>query len=570
MKKAKRMMSSIMAGVLATFCLLNCRNSEPVTDVGSTAGLYIECPGKVKVRIDPEEGGKQDIKFIIRKSGSGQADAMVDVMSTSSLRIKLGETNTSVYSIIPENAYTLSETEVSFSMNETEKTVTVSVDRSALEGQIDYSTQRFLCLPLEISSPDAGVTKDMDYVVFLFRPEADYEFSTWNYEGLYSSVDLDQAVKDWKDAGLTIPMTFDLKNVSDRQLMIDLLDKCQAAGLRTIINDTRKIWWDIDIATPEGEQLFRNKMQAMKDDFASHPATDGFFIADEPDASRWEDARAGVKIAQEIMPETNIMVNMHPFWEGSFVHGDITVDEYADKITDFVQSTGVKRISVDSYSGIRDDPYAENNGTTQVRELFRNYWLVSEVSSRTLVEPYFSLLSAGEGEKPVPDREDFRWQINTAVAHGMIGIQWYTFYSEAEAQSDSPFCAPVITGTSPWHRSSTFEAMSKECNAFRTLAERLDRCSYRNTTTFGRSWYEKYGTFSSNSILKLESKDQDKSFLVSEWTDDDGARVYTVVNIWRDRNQNLSVNYKGQQHEVDLLPAEMVFIDKDGILRTSL
>ena len=563
----RQMINSAIAFILSAMCFWNCQNEKPSENGSGTsdADLYIECPGKVNVRTDPAMGGSQEIKFIIRKSGLGEVEARIDVMSTSELRSKVGA-DAALYSVIPDNAYTVSADKVEFADTESEKTVTVA----ALAGQIDYVPGRFHCLPVQVTSTDASVTSDMDYVVFVFRPDGEYHFSTWNYEGISASTDIDQAVKDWKEAGLTIPMTFDLKSTADLPVMIDLLDKCDAAGMKVIINDTRKVWWDMDILTAEGAQRYREKMQAMKNDFGNHPAVWGYFIADEPDASRWEEAMAGVKIAEEVMPETNVMVNMHPFWEGSFVHGDITVEEYADKITDFVESTGIGHISVDSYSGIRNDPYAEENGTTQVRELFRNYWLVSEICSRTGAEPFFSLLCAGEGEKPVPGREDFRWQINTAVAHGMTGIQWYTFYSGGEAQSDSPFCAPVVTGTSPWHRTTTFDAIAAECNAFTAaFADRLIECSYRSTMTYGRSWYEKYGTYGGSSTLRLNSSDSDKSMLVTEWADADGAKVYTIMNIWRDRSQNVNINYKGSQYDIDLLPAEIVFVDKEGVLRAN-
>ena len=567
----RQMINSAIAFILSAMCFWNCQNEKPSENGSGTsdADLYIECPGKVNVRTDPAMGGSQEIKFIIRKSGLGEVEARIDVMSTSELRSKVGS-DAALYSVIPDNAYTVSADKVEFADTESEKTVTVTIDRAALAGQIDYVPGRFHCLPVQVTSTDASVTSDMDYVVFVFRPDGEYHFSTWNYEGISASTDIDQAVKDWKEAGLTIPMTFDLKSTADLPVMIDLLDKCDAAGMKVIINDTRKVWWDMDILTAEGAQRYREKMQAMKNDFGNHPAVWGYFIADEPDASRWEEAMAGVKIAEEVMPETNVMVNMHPFWEGSFVHGDITVEEYADKITDFVESTGIGHISVDSYSGIRNDPYAEENGTTQVRELFRNYWLVSEICSRTGAEPFFSLLCAGEGEKPVPGREDFRWQINTAVAHGMTGIQWYTFYSGGEAQSDSPFCAPVVTGTSPWHRTTTFDAIAAECNAFTAaFADRLIECSYRSTMTYGRSWYEKYGTYGGSSTLRLNSSDSDKSMLVTEWADADGAKVYTIMNIWRDRSQNVNINYKGSQYDIDLLPAEIVFVDKEGVLRAN-
>ena len=87
--------------------------------------------------------------------------------------------------------------------------------------------------------------------------------------------------------------------------------------------------------------------------------------------------------------------------------------------------------------------------------------------------------------------------------------------------------------------------------------------------TYGRSWYEKYGTYGGSSTLRLNSSDSDKSMLVTEWADADGAKVYTIMNIWRDRSQNVNINYKGSQYDIDLLPAEIVFVDKEGVLRAN-
>ena len=194
-------MNSAIAFILASMCFWNCQNEKPEEGGGSTtsdADLYIECPGKVNVRTDPETGGSQVIKFIIRKSGLGAAEARIDVMTTSELRQKIGSGAAS-YTVIPDNAYNISVGKVEFSDTESEKSVTVTVDRGALAGLIDYAPGKFTCLPIAVTSQDASVTSDMDYVVFVFRPDDGYHFSTWNYEGISASTDIDQAVKDWKD-----------------------------------------------------------------------------------------------------------------------------------------------------------------------------------------------------------------------------------------------------------------------------------------------------------------------------------------------------------------------------------
>ena len=65
-----------------------------------------------------------------------------------------------------------------------------------------------------------------------------FEFGFWNY---LPSGTLDKSIVwKWKEMNCTLPMSFRfLEGKSDPAEMIELLDECQKAGLKVIINDER-------------------------------------------------------------------------------------------------------------------------------------------------------------------------------------------------------------------------------------------------------------------------------------------------------------------------------------------
>ena len=112
-----------------------------------------------------------------------------------------------------------------------------------------------------------------------------YDFSFWNYQPV-GFKDEQDAVAEWKDAGITLPMTFEYDPARhEKERMLRLLDECEKAGMRAIVCDARTRYHHL---REVGEAQFREDVAAAAADFGGHPAVFGFHVGDEPDRHCWE------------------------------------------------------------------------------------------------------------------------------------------------------------------------------------------------------------------------------------------------------------------------------------------
>ena len=82
---------------------------------------------------------------------------------------------------------------------------------------------------------------------------SEYKISFWNYErtGVWDEA---RAVRDWKEAGINLAMTFELSETEDKSRMIKLLDECEKANIKAIVCDERTTYYALN---EKGEEKFR-------------------------------------------------------------------------------------------------------------------------------------------------------------------------------------------------------------------------------------------------------------------------------------------------------------------------
>ena len=100
----------------------------------------------------------------------------------------------------------------------------------------------------------------------------------WNYHALGSDVQKPEEAKRWAECGMTLTLspTFCYKS-NTVQEMIDMLDACHENGIRLII-----VISELHYLEAKNEETYRAAVKRAYDDFGNHPATFGFFVADEP------------------------------------------------------------------------------------------------------------------------------------------------------------------------------------------------------------------------------------------------------------------------------------------------
>lgn len=393
------------------------------------------------------------------------------------------------------------------------------------------------------------------------RKETDmnsYKISFWNYLGL-DAPERETAVKDWKDAGINLAMSFDYNpELHQKAVMLKLLDDCEKEGIKVIVRDVRTSYHRYGKI---GEKEFRKGVKEAVDDFGNHPAVYGFHVGDEPDVNAWEWAIAAHRIVLEAAPALTPFLNMFPYWSGPSFEKLLgcDADGYTEKLIDFVRRSGAKVLSFDSYGQCA---YFEREYYQECHIL--NFHIFRRAAEATGAQLFVSLLSVGHWGYRVPDDDDFRWQIYTAAAHGATGFFWFSFYQGSNLDGnyrDNPI-------NMFRERTLTYQRLAYQDKVFlKFFAPLLSRCKYEKTEYSSRN-YGGYPAFGERDELKrIETVVNETLVAVTRWIKDDGKPAYTFVNMDRKNPTKIRLIFEGplaaKNCDVWIVPGQMVYVDED-------
>lgn len=335
--------------------------------------------------------------------------------------------------------------------------------------------------------------------------------------GFWNVLDLEQCgpewVEHWKDLGITQPMSPTFGPESNRQAMLDILDKAQEYGMRVIVCDYRTNW---RVLSTQGEEAYRKLLQEALADFGHHPAVMGFFVGDEPDAPDAADAFKAARIQHELAPYLTPYLNLLPWfdWIGERM-GTPALAPYLDRAI----REGVNLLSYDCYTQM----WKEDSGWDDYFNNLREYML----AVHRLKVPFQSiLLSCGHYYYRCPSEDDMRWQLSTAVAHGAAGISW--FFINLPGTWENYRNAPI---NQFGERTRTFEWLSTTNRLFQALCGNImtgltiDRCHHVHKAYGGMPLFEAYGK-----VREVHSEGNKVPLIFSQFIDKSGGLYWVVVN----------------------------------------
>lgn len=387
-----------------------------------------------------------------------------------------------------------------------------------------------------------------------------FKISFWNYEKM-GVIEAKKAVADWQDAGFNLAMTFEYRAERDNPAdMVELLDECQKKGIEAIVCDGRTRYSHF---MEVGEEAFRVGVKQAVKEFGSHPAVFGFHVGDEPNGEAWEAAVRAFQIVKEEAKGKRGFINMFPSWvtpECPSVIG-VEVEEYENKVVDFVQRTGADIVSFDCYAQCM---YADRD--FEQDEFVRNLHMFANAAKRTGSQLYASLLSVGHWNYRVPTQDDVRWQMSMCVAHGVKGMFWFYFYQRLLEENYRG--GPInMFG----ERTEMFNMISFQDRLFfKYYAPRLEDYEVDEVSYF-RKTYGGYPKFTGNKELKvIETLVNNESVCVTRWVNADGKAKYTLVNVGRELPTRLRVEFDGVLSKNNgsywFAPGQIMIFDEDGVV----
>ena len=147
----------------------------------------------------------------------------------------------------------------------------------------------------------------------------------WEFRRFESIDDIDRKISDWVELGINHPISPCVGARTDKRRFLAFLDKCHEAGLRVYVMDERVCMmpgihsdYGDSVLFGKGEAEYRRMCREVKDDWAGHPAVEGFYIYDEPTKGPAETLYARIRAFKEEVPGKVPYLNLLPWFEGEF------------------------------------------------------------------------------------------------------------------------------------------------------------------------------------------------------------------------------------------------------------
>ena len=389
---------------------------------------------------------------------------------------------------------------------------------------------------------------------------ANYKIGFWNYVKC-GEIDNKSAVNDWHELGMNLAMSFTYSyQKHNKQDLIDMLDECLSKNISVIVCDERTQFRTL---IKEGEESFKKGVLNALEDFGWHKAVFGFSIGDEPDAREWNWAIKAYNIVQKANENLNTFINFYPYFiDDSFeqVLG-VKKEDYWNKLDDFLKQTGAKILSYDYYGQCN---YFDKELWIDI--YFKNLNNFRRVAKNNNAELYTCLLSVGHWGYRVPTEDDLRWQINTAIAHGAVGLLWFYIYARTVEQSYRNSPIDMF-----YKKTDMYDKLSRQNRIFgEFFAKRLDGYKFVKVQHYLKQ-YGETEEFDGNGELKsIIPVINGKPFCVSYFTNDSGKNCIVVVNLSQDEPSAVNLEFSGEWKKYNSLywfaPGQMMIFTEDSFL----
>ena len=352
----------------------------------------------------------------------------------------------------------------------------------------------------------------------------EFPIAGWTFMRAEEQRPVETVVREWKDLGLTHPMSPILRETSKEHARIRrMLDLCRENGMKLIVHDER-VHWNCAGKVLADETSYRRNLSLAKAEWASHPACAGFVLLDEPDKDQIKVCCKAARLMKEAMPDKMCFLNLLP-WYG-WIGPRMGTDAYAPYLDKVAKGTGLDMLCYDCYDQLAEgkdsaagvDIYLENlrewREFTQ-RNPGRRFWV--------------TLMCMSQANRSIRDRTDLRWQISTAAAMGAKGIIWYYTDLSCSQGLNNNDNAPInILGD----RTEVFDWLSYENRRFsRQFGAEFMR--FVPEGAFLAGWTEAHGgiqPFAGDAdVLSVSSGD--RGTLVSFFHDAEGGRYVALVNL---------------------------------------
>ncbi len=363
---------------------------------------------------------------------------------------------------------------------------------------------------------------------------------------------------EWAEMGMTLTMGYSYRDgVTDKADYRAMLDCARQNGVQIILCDSRIEYGNL---RRNGLEQYKADVAAAYKDWGDHPAVWGAHIGDEPQKAEYPYFVQAIRALKEIAPTWQPYGNLLPWCSGDVVgfdNWDLFLDDYLEK-------SGIGMLSYDCYTQLSDGP-------DDIPYYFNNLLRYGKAAKRHRVPFFTCLLCVPHFKYRQPTIDDIRWQLNTAVAFGAKGINWF-FLHQQEIWNSNYRQAPI---NQLGRKTQLYDDIWDVQNIFRrTIEPYMLKLNLEAVYHVGKAYGVVPPFEGDEEIGKPEG---DHPMVMSYFSDpaDAAARYVLLVNNSQTESVQYPLTIKGKPVKVEILRSDENWInayhdahDNGGIVQT--
>ena len=250
----------------------------------------------------------------------------------------------------------------------------------------------------------------------------------------------DQAYKDIADSGINIiyalydrcENTGDI-NTSNNQNVLKALQYADKYGIAYFARD-----WNEMALMDESDTA---AMRVLYDEFDKVPSFSGILVQDEPGLVHFDNLSQMKVNFDKYFPGKTFYVNMMPTYatdnqlnNGAATGGGSpsTIELYEKYVDEYLEKVKPQLFSYDFYPMMNEFPNVDAG-------YFRNMSIVADKTEKAKI-PFWTFIQATSwgGNVRICTQAEIDWQVNTALAYGAKGIQYFSYWTPYDDAGSHP------------------------------------------------------------------------------------------------------------------------------------
>lgn len=357
----------------------------------------------------------------------------------------------------------------------------------------------------------SGIAENKTYVDEFYRVTGTAAWTDAEFDNQYKLI---------KEAGFTLAAT--PIGLFSNDHIIRLLESAEKYELKQLVWDSALNNILMDSSLSEENAVVKARRAVV--DYIDYDSFYGNMITDEPNSKEFDALARAAKIYKKAFPDKMFYLNLYPVLATPLQTGEDDYTEYLRKY----ESLGLDYVCYDNYPLKRG-----TGGTTVLKDNFvYNMQLANAMQTKPKVWSF--LQSMGFGGMKEPDCvEDFRIQLNIALANGQSAIQWFCYFSPGYGGSENFTPAIIMMDGTPTEKYDYVKTVNNEIAAWGDIYSRF---AFKKSMNVVGSENQKGENAAFNYIKTDNSHDRIKSLSVSKDTiigvfkDDENRDGFMVTN----------------------------------------